>query len=155
MVTEPEIQSLGTDKAGKRWAVLIDLVSFEDMPNEGLPNAVVTFLVFPEQSNPENNVGSISLSIKNKGGPNAKIEDFVILQKYENRGIGSLLLKFICSWARKHNIKRVFGEISLVDSDHFDKLSHLYKKHGYTFQLNSAVNKGDSIFVGKIEKLLA
>jgi len=49
----------------------------------------------------------------------------------ENKGYGSILLRNVIELARTINISRITGNLSAVDSDHFDKLEHLYSKYGF------------------------
>ena len=49
----------------------------------------------------------------------------------ENRGYGSIMLSNILNLAYKLNIQEIKGNLTAADSDHFDKLEHFYKKHGF------------------------
>lgn len=80
-----------------------------------------------------------------------KIADIIISNK--NRGNGSILMKYLFQYANQNsNIKKIIGTISEVDQDHFDRLEHFYKKHGFKveFYIN---DKGERI-AGDIEKEL-
>jgi GNAT superfamily N-acetyltransferase len=81
-----------------------------------------------------------------------KIEDIRVDSRFENRGVGSLLLAFAESWAREHGASRMVGDLSDVDASHFDKLKHFYEKHGFTFRLLTSQAVGTR--VGDIEKSL-
>lgn len=52
---------------------------------------------------------------------------------WENRGIGTLLLKRIESWALSNGIKLIKGSIS--DSDNIEKLKHFYTKNGWVVEI--------------------
>lgn len=60
--------------------------------------------------------------------------------KIENRGYGSILLRNMVKLARDLGINTVNGNLSAVDSDHFDKLEYLYSKYG--FEVNIQGNRG-------------
>lgn len=49
----------------------------------------------------------------------------------ENKGYGSILLRNVIKLAKMIGVKWITGNLSAVDSDHFDKLEHLYSKHGF------------------------
>ena len=74
-------------------------------------------------------------------------EDYSSLDNWENRGIGTLLLKRIESWAFSNGIKLIKG--SLSSSDNIEKLTYFYSKNGWiveipgkTHELPSFVFKG-------------
>ncbi|MFL0163962.1 hypothetical protein [Candidatus Clostridium helianthi] len=80
-----------------------------------------------------------------------KIADIIISNK--NRGNGSILMKYLFEYVNQNSdIKKIIGTISEVDQDHFDRLEHFYKKHGFkvAFYTN---DKGERI-AGDIEKEL-
>ena len=58
----------------------------------------------------------------------------------ENKGYGSILLRNVLELARRLRLKRITGNLSAVDSDHFDKLRHIYEKFG--FEVNIRGNQG-------------
>ena len=49
----------------------------------------------------------------------------------ENKGYGSILLRNVIELARTINVSRITGNLSAVDSNHFDKLEYLYSKYGF------------------------
>ncbi|MBV7276458.1 hypothetical protein I6U48_26615 [Clostridium sp. PL3] len=78
-----------------------------------------------------------------------KIADIIVAEK--NIGNGSILMKYLFQYANKNeNIKKVIGTMSEIDKDHFDRLEHFYKKHGFkvVFYID---DKGERI-AGDIEK---
>lgn len=60
----------------------------------------------------------------------------------ENKGYGSILLRNVIKLAKMIGVKWITGNLSAVDSDHFDKLEHLYSKHGFKV---SILGKGGTI----------
>lgn len=60
--------------------------------------------------------------------------------KIENRGYGSILLENLTKLAKELDIKLINGNLSSVDSDHFDKLRYIYEKFG--FEVNIQNNEG-------------
>lgn len=54
-----------------------------------------------------------------------------IVSYIEGRGYGSIMLSRIVELARRLGIRELKGNLSSTDSNHFDKLEHFYKKHGF------------------------
>lgn len=54
----------------------------------------------------------------------------------ENKGYGSILLQNVIKLAKQLGCKTIGGNLSSVDSDHFDKLRHLYEKYGFEVKIN-------------------
>lgn len=54
----------------------------------------------------------------------------------ENKGYGTIMLSRLLKLAQKLKIREIKGNLSSVDSDHFDKLEHFYKKHGFRVEFN-------------------
>lgn len=141
------------DKTGHEWVVEIDEQPADDL----LPFSLVNFYVFHPTSISKkypHPIGHGHLSIQVKDATTAKIEDWKVIPKLQNRGIGSSLLDLIEVWARNHGIKKLIGDLSSIDADRFNKLRHIYEKRSYIFRLNSTREKRGSIFVGKIKKSL-
>lgn len=65
------------------------------------------------------------------------IEAFV-----ENKGYGSSMLKNIIKLARDIGVREITGNLSEVDSDHFDKLKYFYVKHGFKIAMFDGGNSG-------------
>lgn len=59
-----------------------------------------------------------------------KIED--VLCKQNNSGNGSILMLSLFEFCKRHNINRITGYLSDVDSDHKSRRDHYYKKFGFT-----------------------
>jgi hypothetical protein len=80
-----------------------------------------------------------------------KIADIQTPEK--NRGNGSILTKYLFKYVNENtNIKKIIGTISEVDQDHFDRLEHFYKKHGFKVVFYTD-DEGERI-AGDIEKEL-
>jgi hypothetical protein len=78
-----------------------------------------------------------------------KIGDIITPEK--NNGNGSILMKYLFQYAsEKKNIEKVIGEISEIDKNHFDRLEHFYKKHG--FKVIFYTNEEGERIGGYIEK---
>ena len=123
-------ESLGKDKLGRSWSVFMEIIP----PCDLLPfTNVIVYICSLKAKNIDNHIGHIALAIPDAEKEIAKIDDIEIDPTYLNKGIGSLLYKYIESWALKQNIKKLHGDLSVVDSDHFNMLEHFYKKHGLTY----------------------
>ena len=64
--------------------------------------------------------------------PMAHLTDVRIHKRMENRGAGSMLIRLAIEECRRRGHKGIGGNLSDVDSDHFDKLKHFYEKLGFT-----------------------
>lgn len=51
--------------------------------------------------------------------------------RIENKGYGSILLSNLMKLAGMLDIKVINGNLSSVDSGHFNKLRYIYEKHGF------------------------
>lgn len=67
----------------------------------------------------------------------ARLDDIRVDEEVENQGVGSRLLSEIITTCRKRGHVGIEGELSIVDSDHFDKLTHFYEKFGFTVTFHS------------------
>ena len=67
-------------------------------------------------------------------------------ENWENRGIGTLLLKRIEAWAFSNGIKLIKGSIS--GSDNIEKLKYFYGKNGWVVEIPGKTHKLPS-FVGR------
>lgn len=65
-----------------------------------------------------------------------------IKSNVENRGYGSLVLKNIIKQAKEIGVKEVVGNLSKIDSDHFDKLEYFYSKHGFDVSFYNSRTEG-------------
>jgi NRPS condensation-like uncharacterized protein len=72
-----------------------------------------------------------------------KIADIIIRNK--SRGNGSILMKYFFQYANKNrNVVKIIGTLSEIDSDHFDRIEHFYKKHDFSVEFNIN-NEGERI----------
>lgn len=67
---------------------------------------------------------------------------------YINLGYGALLMEALLRDAKNKGVRRVSGELSECDIDHFDRLERFYSKLGFTVCFNEEKTRG------KIELLL-
>ena len=64
--------------------------------------------------------------------PMAHLTDVRVERRMENRGTGSMLVRRVIEECKRRGHKGIKGDLSRKDSDHFDKLKHLYEKLGFT-----------------------
>lgn len=64
--------------------------------------------------------------------PIARLIDVRVNRRMENRGAGSMLVRRAVEECTRRGHKGIEGDISSVDSDHFDKLRHFYEKLGFS-----------------------
>ena len=64
--------------------------------------------------------------------PRAFLTDVRVDKHMENRGVGSMLVRRAVEECTRRGHKGIEGDISNVDSDHFDKLRHFYEKLGFS-----------------------
>ena len=48
-----------------------------------------------------------------------------------NCGYGTQMMKELIQYAREHGFSHIYGNLSLVDYDHKDRLFHFYQKFGF------------------------
>lgn len=75
-----------------------------------------------------------------KGTKSIKIDD--ILVQDNNIGNGSILMPYFLDYCKETGAEYISGLLSDVDSDHFDRSIHFYKKHGFTCKLNESKTSG-------------
>lgn len=76
-----------------------------------------------------------------EGEPVIKIQD--ILVEDNNVGNGSILMSYFLDYCKAFtDAKYITGYLSPVDSGHFDRLEHFYKKHGFMVTLNENRTSG-------------
>lgn len=49
-----------------------------------------------------------------------------------NKGYGSQMMQAFLNYAGEHHFQYVYGNLSIVDLDHKDRLHHFYQKFGFT-----------------------
>jgi len=97
--------------------------------------------------------GFIILKLKNKANAQNRAELFAdtdenglhindIHTSASNTGNGSILMCCLLKIAVQEDIKRVYGELSSVDNDHFDRLEHFYSKFGFRIRFNEDRTEG-------------
>lgn len=62
----------------------------------------------------------------------ARLNDLQVAAPNEDRGMGSMLVKEALEICRRLGHEGMEGDLSIVDSDHFDKLKHFYEKLGFS-----------------------
>lgn len=65
-----------------------------------------------------------------------------------NKGYGSRMMNELLDYAKEHNFKYVYGNLSVVDKPHKDRLHHFYRKFGFIINEYSELH---SNYYGKIE----
>ena len=89
---------------------------------------------------------------ENEESNTVKIAD-ILTGTYTNMGYGSILIKYVLEYLnQRKDIKKINGALVEIDRDHFDRLEHFYKKHGFNVKFKEDEN-GKRIN-GKIEKLI-
>lgn len=80
-----------------------------------------------------------------------RINDIEIFnEEHRNKGYGSELMKRVLEYSEKKKIKKIIGELSVVDYDHKEMLFHFYKKFGFDITLYNELKNN---FYGRIEKV--
>lgn len=70
--------------------------------------------------------------------------------KYINRGYGSKLMTRLFEYAKENDIREIYGNLSIVDMDHKDRLEHFYKKFGF----NITFYDEEETYFGLVKKVL-
>lgn len=68
-----------------------------------------------------------------------------ISSEIEDKGYGSILILNIIKIAKLLKADTITGDLAETDSDHFDKLEHFYKKHGFIVKIDASGKKGTII----------
>lgn len=75
-----------------------------------------------------------------KGATYIRIDD---IQSIDNdRGNGSIAMKYFIEAAKKTDAEYIDGLLSSVDKDHFDRSEHYYQKFGFEVQFNEERSSG-------------
>lgn len=61
------------------------------------------------------------------------------------------MMEKLFEYAKINNIKIIYGNLSLNDIDHKDRLLHLYKKFGFNVEIYDEV---EGNYFGRIEKVI-
>ena len=79
--------------------------------------------------------GEIHVQTYSTGDPKphiARLNDLQVGAPFENRGMGSMLVREALEICQRLGQEGMDGDLSIVDSDHFDKLKHFYEKLGFS-----------------------
>ena len=71
--------------------------------------------------------------------------------KFINKGYGSEMMKKLLEYANENGCEEIFGELSVVDLDHKDRLHHFYEKFGFKI-MEYSQRRG--CYYGEIKKML-
>lgn len=66
-----------------------------------------------------------------------------IHMQYNCAGLGTIAMACLLKFAKEQKYSKVTGWISSVDSDHFDRLEHFYKKFGFDVVFNKGSSEGN------------
>ena len=64
--------------------------------------------------------------------PMAFLGDVRVEKRFENRGVGSMLMEEVVTESKQRGHEGIEGKISEADSGHFDKLQYFYVKLGFS-----------------------
>lgn len=82
------------------------------------------------------------------------IYDLEVFGDNQGKGYGSILLNSLINIANGDSVKTISGWISKTDEDHFDKLDHFYRKHGFDViwdnSSNNPIKAADIIWTNSI-----
>jgi len=140
-----------TDKGKRHWSITVEVDKCADQQ-------VACFRVWPAMrvNSRIQPIGSARCIVEESN--KAKLDDFRIDHKYQNKGIGSKLLTEIEKWAVSTSIKYLYGDLLRIDSDRFPMLRHLYTKHHWTWHLFGKGDRrpnSDSKIAGIVKKIIS
>ena len=145
---------IGLDHRGITWSISID------QRKMGETEFNTTFRAWPRDVPPSVSMRGLAWAYVDTNTETgvAKLIDIRVDERARNIGAGSLVLGFISNWCRSKNCGSIWGDLSEVDRERFDKLQYFYERAGYEFILfgpQSPAPEGTSdIFVGKVIKKL-
>ena len=88
--------------------------------------------------------------------PMARLIDVRINSRMENRGAGTMLVREVIEECKRRGHVGIEGDVSSVDSGHFDKLKYFYKRLGFSVVFYGPEHPDYSYNkVGKIEMKFA
>lgn len=102
----------------------------------------IDFMLYSNRYKAINNHPRITATYNNfyDDNPYVKIDDIIV--EDNDVGNGSILMPFFIDYCKRFtDAKRITGWLSSVDSGHFERSTHFYKKHGFEVELNE---EGDS-----------
>ena len=123
-----------------------DPLSFDLYADPSSVSAAVSF-IFIENMSVQEKDARISV----------RISDWKVPELYENRGIGSMLLREAILECRHRGVNRITGELTEADRDHFDKLKYIYEKKGFFvrfFDPDAIERSPDKRKLGAVESTL-
>lgn len=65
-----------------------------------------------------------------------------IFAEDEDEGNGTILLKYAKKYLKSIGVRRIYGDLSFVDVDHFDKLEKFYENNGFKVTFNEERTSG-------------
>jgi GNAT superfamily N-acetyltransferase len=136
-----EIYEIGSDNLRTRWFIILDIAA-----------EAVSFYIIDEEHKDKKDYHKHSIVDKGsfRKTPNEIIiDDIVIKDEYQNRGIRTLILRFIEKWAKSQHIKKIYGKISETDPEHFKQLMQFYENLGFKFILYKPQKRP---FTGSVNK---
>lgn len=66
-----------------------------------------------------------------------------------NKGFGSAMMEKLISYAKENGYTRLYGNLSIVDLDHKERLFHYYEKFGFSITEYPQIQNS---YFGRIEK---
>lgn len=72
-------------------------------------------------------------------------------QRKYNKGYGSAMMIKLIEYAKENGYSRLYGNLSVVDLNHKDRLYHFYRKFGFEITEYPEIN---DCYFGMIEKIL-
>lgn len=67
------------------------------------------------------------------------------------KGYGSMIMNRLFEYALDNGIHTIYGNLSLIDKDHSERLHHFYAKHGFEIVI---FNEPEDVYYGKALKKL-
>ncbi|OCN06136.1 hypothetical protein A4S06_00015 [Erysipelotrichaceae bacterium MTC7] len=68
-----------------------------------------------------------------------------------NKGYGSIMMDKLLSYATEYGYTTIHGNLSIIDTDHKERLHHFYEKFGFTI---TEYPKNRDCYYGEIQKIL-
>ena len=72
-------------------------------------------------------------------------------EKNYNKGYGSAMMQKLIEYAKENGYSRLYGNLSVVDIGHRDRLYHFYEKFGFEI---TEYDKYQNNYFGMIEKMI-
>lgn len=124
-------QVLGIEEnCGTFYAVVMDPCSPDPCSQKIFDDRYIYLYQLPRSVTPAS-LGHVGIDLRECC--NVYIDDLQI--NSINQGHGSMLLKNVIAFFQGAGFRTLSGEISSVDSDHFDRLVHFYRKFGFDVKI--------------------